>query len=217
MAKTGITSLVTKVGSETKFEGWVDSIRDHGNLIFLDIRDRSGVIQVVVYDKKLIEKVSKLSPEDLVMVKGKIQKRPEKLFNPNIETGEIEVASEDIDLITASAPLPFEINQNTENISELIRLKYRYLDLRSERMKNNLKYRHLVNQNLRDFLNKNDFWEIETPSLTKGTPEGAREFIVPSRVSGGKILCPTSITTTIQTAADGCGCRKILPNRQVLS
>lgn len=186
MAKTDIATLADKNDKQVTFEGWVDSIRDHGNLVFLDVRDRSAIVQVVVFNKKLVETASKLSPEDLIRITGKVQKRPEKLINPNIATGTIEIASEAIDIISTSAPLPFEVNQDTGDISEMIRFKYRYLDLRTERLKNNLKKRHETNQFLRDYLNKEGFWEVETPNLTKGTPEGAREYIVPSRLQDGK-------------------------------
>jgi aspartyl-tRNA synthetase len=186
MAKTEIVSLNDKIDKQVTLEGWVDSIRDHGNLVFLDVRDRSGIVQVVVFNKELIKTASALGPEDLVSIGGKVQRRPDKLVNADIETGKIEVASEKIKLISKSKPLPFEVNQNTEDISEILRLKYRYLDLRSERMKKNLFARHQVFQFLRNYLNTDGFWEIETPNLTKGTPEGAREYIVPSRLQDGK-------------------------------
>ncbi|MFA5196948.1 MAG: aspartate--tRNA ligase [Patescibacteria group bacterium] len=186
MAKTEIISLNDKVNNKVTFEGWIDSIRDHGNLIFLDIRDRSGTVQVVIFDKKLIKIASEFNPEDLISVTGKVQRRPEKLINTDIVTGKIEVAGDALFIISKSKQLPFEINQSTEGISETLRLKYRYLDLRNKRMKNNLFIRHRVFQFLRDYLNTQDFWEIETPSLTKGTPEGAREYIVPSRLQEGK-------------------------------
>lgn len=188
MAKLEITELVNKIDKEVCFEGWIDSIRDHGNLIFLDVRDRSGIVQVVIWDKKLIPVVSGFGAEDLVKVAGKVQKRPEKLVNPNVVTGSIEIGTTGIELISKAAPLPFEVNQNTTGINELLRLKYRYLDLRSERMKKNLEFRHKTNHFFRNYLNSNGFWEIETPTLTKGTPEGAREFIVPSRLHQGKFF-----------------------------
>ncbi|MDD5693656.1 MAG: OB-fold nucleic acid binding domain-containing protein, partial [Patescibacteria group bacterium] len=191
MAKTEIISLNDKVNNKVTFEGWIDSIRDHGNLIFLDIRDRSGTVQVVIFDKKLIKIASEFNPEDLISVTGKVQRRPEKLINTDIVTGKIEVAGDALFIISKSKQLPFEINQSTEGISETLRLKYRYLDLRNKRMKNNLFIRHRVFQFLRDYLNTQDFWEIETPSLTKGTPEGAREYIVPSRLQEGKFYVLT--------------------------
>ena len=186
MAKTEILTLNDKNNKKVEFEGWIDSIRDHGNLIFLDVRDRSGIVQAIIFDKKLIDDISKLNPEDLVSFVGTVQKRPEKLINPEILTGTIEIAIESFKIISTSKSLPFEINQDTTGISEQLRLKYRYLDLRNSRMKNNIFLRHQTLQFLRDFLNKANFWEIETPNLTKGTPEGAREYIVPSRLQEGK-------------------------------
>lgn len=188
MAKQEITKLVEKIDEEVKFEGWVDSIRDHGNLVFLDVRDRSGIVQVVVFDKKLIPTATSFGAEDLIKVTGKVQKRPDKLVNPNVATGSIEIASTDLEVITKSACLPFEINQDTSGINELTRLKYRYLDLRSERMKKSIEARHKLNQFFRNYLSDNGFWEVETPCLTKGTPEGAREFVIPSRLHEGKFF-----------------------------
>ncbi len=186
MSKIEIITLIDNIDKKITFEGWVDSIRDHGNLVFLDIRDRSGIVQVVVFKKDLIKIASSLNPEDLITISGNVQTRPTKLVNSEIKTGKIEIACDSIDIISKSKQLPFEINQSTEDISELIRLKYRYLDLRSGRMKNNLFIRHRVFQFLRDYLNKEGFWEVETPNLTKGTPEGAREYVVPSRLQEGK-------------------------------
>lgn len=188
MAKTEIIELVKEIDKKVTFEGWVDAIRDHGNLVFLDVRDRSSVVQVVVFKKDLIPTASSFSPEDLIKVTGTVQKRPDKLINENIPTGSIEVASEELELISAAAELPFEVNQDTSNINELLRLEYRYLDLRTARMKENLKRRHELNLFLRNFLSEKGFWEVETPALSKGTPEGAREFIVPSRLQEGKFF-----------------------------
>jgi aspartyl-tRNA synthetase len=157
MAKTEITSLADKVDKEVTFEGWVDSKRDHGNLIFLDIRDRSGIVQVVVFDKKLIPFASGLNAEDLIIVTGKVQKRPEKLVNPNITTGTIEVGSSALELITPCEPLPFEVNQDTLEVSEITRMKYRYLDLRSQRMRNNLEARHKFNHFIREYMTEKGF------------------------------------------------------------
>lgn len=188
MAKVDIATLPESIDKEMHFEGWVDSIRDHGKVIFLDVRDRSGIVQVVAFSKELLEVASSLSPEDLIKITGTVQKRPEKLVNPNIATGTIEVAATKIGVVSKAALLPFEVNQDTEAVSELIRFKYRYLDLRSERMRNNLMFRHKVNHFFRNYLEGKGFWEIETPSLTKGTPEGAREYIVPSRLQEGKFF-----------------------------
>jgi aspartyl-tRNA synthetase len=188
MAKEVIAELVDKINQKLIIQGWVDSVRDHGNLVFLDIRDRSSQVQAVVFKKELITEATALGTEDLVELSGTVQSRPEKLINKNIPTGSIEFAVDTIKLIAKCAPIPFEVNNDTENVSELIRFEYRYLDLRSARMKNNLMYRHKINHFFRNYLETEGFWEVETPSLTKGTPEGAREYIVPARNSAGKFF-----------------------------
>jgi len=174
-----------EVGKDVKLIGWVDSVRDHGNLVFIDLRDRSSLIQLVVFRKELIADASALSAEDLIEVVGEVQKRPEKLVNADLPTGTVEIGVKEIKLVSKAAPLPFEVSGNTSGINELSRLKYRYLDLRSARMNENLKMRHEINLFFRNYLADKGFWEIETPCLTKGTPEGAREFIVPSRLQPG--------------------------------
>ncbi len=179
---------VTKIGDDVKLIGWVDSIRDHGNLVFIDLRDRSSLIQLVIFRKELIPAATALSVEDLIEVVGEVQKRPDKLVNENLPTGTVEIGVKEICLVSKAAPLPFEINQDTSEVGETTRLKYRYLDLRNERMKNNMMMRHKINHFLRNYMEEQGFWEIETPSLTKGTPEGAREYIVPSRLQPGNFF-----------------------------
>jgi len=179
MKRTLIKDLNKK--SERKRElvricGWVDSRRDHGKIIFIDLRDRSGIVQVVVQED--------LKPEWVIEIIGKVQKRPKNQENPKIETGKIEIAAEKIKILSKAKTLPFELND--EKVSEDIRMQYRYLDLRSQRMKKNLILRHKVIKQIREFLYKKDFIEIETPILTKSTPEGARDYVVPSRLQPGK-------------------------------
>lgn len=183
--KIEFAKLPEKIGEKVELLGWINSLRNHKSVVFIDLRDRSALLQVVVADKKIIEKLSNLNSEDLLEVKGTVQKRPEKLTNPKIITGAIEILASEVKVISTSAALPFEVDKDTCKINEVLRLKHRYLDLRSERMKNNLKMRHEVNLFIRNYLSQLDFWEIETPCLTKGTPEGAREFIVPSRLHPG--------------------------------
>lgn len=185
MAKVEIGSLTEQIGKELTVCGWVHSIRDHKNIIFVDLRDRSGLLQVVVWDKELVKKVSELGSEDLIEVTGKVQERPANMVNTDIATGKIEFGASEIKLISKAAPLPFEIDKDTKDINESIRLKYRYLDLRTKRMAENIKMRHAVNLFLRNFFSDKGFYEIETPCLGKGTPEGAREFLVPSRQQKG--------------------------------
>lgn len=185
MQRISNVETIEKVGEDVKLVGWVDSIRDHGNLVFIDLRDRSSLIQLVVFRKELVPVASALSVEDLVEIVGEVQKRPEKLINTDLATGTVEIGVKEIKLVSAAAPLPFELSNDTRVINELSRLKYRYLDLRSVRMANNLKMRHEINLFFRNYLSEKGFWEVETPCLTKGTPEGAREFVVPSRLQSG--------------------------------
>jgi len=166
--------------------GWVNSRRDHGGLIFIDLRDSTGIVQVV-FDKssKLKNQVYKLAsslrPEWVIQVKGKIETRPESMVNPKLATGEIEVKAEKLNILSKSKTLPFEIDKDGYEVKEDLRLKYRYLDLRRKRMSRNIKIRHQVKNFTRDFLAKKGFIEIDTPILSKSTPEGARDFLVPSR------------------------------------
>jgi aspartyl-tRNA synthetase len=173
---------------KVKVCGWVHSLRSHGKILFLDLRDKSGLLQIVFSPKKenLFWLAQKLKPEWVICLEGQIKERPKEMVNPKIETGKIELLAEKLEILNQAKTLPFEILTDTKKINEEIRLKYRYLDLRTERMKNNLIFRHKVVKFIRDFLDKKGFVEIETPLLTKSTPEGARDFIVPSRLHPGK-------------------------------
>jgi len=180
--------LNKSVGKEVLLLGWVHSRRDHGGLTFVDLRDMSGLTQIVFNPKtcKNIKEVKKLRPEYVIQVKGLVKSRPEKYFNHKLISGKVEVECTEIDIINVSKTPPFEVDKNTSGIDEEIRLKYRYLDLRSARLSTNIKNRHNIIDFIRNHLNKKEFIEIETPLLTKGTPEGAREYIVPSRIQKGK-------------------------------
>jgi aspartyl-tRNA synthetase len=166
--------------------GWVHSRRDHGGLYFFDLRDRSGIVQVVVHpdNKAAFELASSLGAEFVVSVTGKVSKRPAGTENAKIPTGEIEVQGDAIKILNTSKTLPFELDEHT-TVSEEARLKYRFLDLRRSRMQQNLALRHRVSQIVRRELDKEGFLEVETPILTKATPEGARDFLVPSRLNPG--------------------------------
>ena len=181
MKKYFIADVVNKVGQEVELYGWAETIRDHKQIIFIDLRDRSGVIQIVGG-----ENFKKLSTEDVICIKGIVKKRPEKLINPKIKTGAIEIEAKQLTMIAKAAPLPIPIDTDGYEIDEEIRLKYRYLDLRRSRMLNNLIFRSKITTFIRNFLTDRDFLEIETPVLTKTTPEGARDFLVPSRLQKGK-------------------------------
>jgi aspartyl-tRNA synthetase len=165
--------------------GWVNSSRTHGKIIFIDIRDRFGKTQIILDSDSLIEKGKSLSNEDVISVSGKVIARSENLINKNITTGEIEVVAEKLEILNMAAPLPMSIHDR-EASTEEHRLKYRYLELRNSELQNNLIIRHKTTQVVRNFLNDQSFIEIETPVLTKSTPEGARDYLVPSRVHNGK-------------------------------
>ncbi len=178
------------VGREVILNGWVHRDRNHGLLHFINLRDRYGVTQVVVEDdasKELQKTASELKLEYCIAVKGVVRKRPENMINPEMKTGEIEVKAEKIDILSECATLPFMIEEET-NAKEDLRLKYRFLDLRSEGMKNRMILRHEIVKAIREYFYKTDFLEIETPTLIRSTPEGARDFLVPSRIYPGKFF-----------------------------
>ncbi len=174
------------VGKEVVLAGWVHRIRDHGGIVFLDLRDRWGITQVVVDSKneRAYAVSSSLRPEYVVQVKGVVWERPEGLVNPRLATGEIEVHAQYLEILSPSELPPFEIEGKKE-VDESLRLRYRYLDLRRRRMQENLFLRHRAAQVIRRFLDARGFIEVETPFLTKSTPEGARDFLVPSRLNPG--------------------------------
>ncbi len=176
-----------EVGKEIKLCGWVFRRRDHGGLIFVDLRDRSGIMQIVFspeISKETHEKAHELRTEYVISIIGTLRRRPEGTENPEIPTGNLELYAKELEILSQSKPLPFQIDE-TEEISELLRLKHRYLDLRRPQMQQNFLVRHRATMAIRNFLNDNGFLEIETPMLTKSTPEGARDFLVPSRLNPG--------------------------------
>ncbi len=180
---------VPKIGEEVVLKGWVNARRNMGKIVFLDLRDRSGIAQLVgvpaELDEASQEKLKEVRPEWVIEVRGLVKERGEKQKNPSMPTGTIEVLLKELIVLNTAETPPFEIDKDTKIIGEELRLKYRYLDLRSERMQRNVRSRHEMNLFLRNYLSERGFWEIETPCLTKGTPEGAREFLVPSRVHPG--------------------------------
>jgi aspartyl-tRNA synthetase len=176
------------VGKEVFLSGWVDVRRDLGGLIFIDLRDRTGVVQIVFNPEKnktLAESAQTLRSEFVICVRGNVLQRSSESVNKKIKTGEFEVEALDLSIISESKTPPFEIEDDT-NASEELRLTYRYLDLRRPKMHNFIKMRHEIAFAIREFLNNAEFYEIETPILSKSTPEGARDFLVPSRQSKGK-------------------------------
>lgn len=181
--KTDITSFKNLIGKEVEVVGWISRIRKHSKVGFIDLYDRSGRIQVVLTGELLN---NDNSLEDLVSIKGEIKKRSEQTVNPEQDLGSIELAASEITTISKCTELPFNVNEPTEAVDEALRLRYRYLDLRTERMRKNIVSRARIAKSLRNFFDDNGFVEIETPSLTKGTPEGAREYLVPSRLYPGE-------------------------------
>ncbi len=169
--------------------GWVNSFRTHGKIIFIDLRDRSGLLQVTFAkdtSSQIFDLAKRLKPEWVVEIIGKVKRRPKGTENPELITGEIELVACDLKILSEAKSLPFSIQNRGYEISEEKRLKYRYLDLRRERLKRNLILRQEVIHEARNFLKDNGFIEVETPILTKSTPEGARDFLVPSRLQPGR-------------------------------
>jgi len=176
------------IKKEACLMGWNQSSRDHGGIIFIDLRDRYGLTQIVFdpkHDKKLHSEAEKLRREDVIAVKGNVRARGKGLENPKLKTGEIEVLVGELEVLSKAETPPIEIEDRVD-ASEELRLKYRYLDLRRPKMQKHLLIRHMAAQAAREYLNKNNFLEIETPMLVRATPEGARDYIVPSRVNPGK-------------------------------
>ncbi len=172
-----------KIGQDVKLYGWINTRRDHGKIMFLDLRDRTGLVQVVA-----TKKLSDARPEDVVEIAGTVKKRPESMINPKLATGIIEVEAKEIKVLNKAKEMPFPLDTEGYDIGEEVRLKYRYLDLRRPRLNRNIRIRSQYVQAAREYLFSQDFVEIETPLLTKSTPEGSRDFIVPSRMYQGKFF-----------------------------
>jgi aspartyl-tRNA synthetase len=176
------------VGREIRVCGWVHRVRNHGGVIFIDLRDREGIVQVVVEersDPEVYEKADRIKPEWVIGVRGEVRRRPPGTENPKLKTGHVEIRAKEIKVFNTSETPPFPVEEETP-VSEDLKLRYRYLDLRRESMKENMLFRHRFYQVVRRFFDEEGFVEIETPFLTKSTPEGARDFIVPSRIHPGK-------------------------------
>ncbi|MBI5233404.1 MAG: aspartate--tRNA ligase [Deltaproteobacteria bacterium] len=176
------------IGKEVTLMGWVQKRRDHGNLIFVDLRDREGIIQLVFnpeHAHAAHEKAHALRSEFVIAIKGIVSGRPQGTENLHLKTGEIEVLAGELKILSEANALPFQIEEDSD-VSETLRLKHRYLDLRRPALQKNLILRHRVTASAREYLCKNNFLDIETPMLTKSTPEGARDFLVPSRLNPGR-------------------------------
>jgi aspartyl-tRNA synthetase len=176
------------VGKDVVLLGWTHKVRDLGSLLFIDVRDRDGHAQVIVEgNDELLERVKRLRAEYVIAVIGRVERRSAETTNRNVPTGEVEVRATDVRILNEAKTPPFPISEEV-NVSEDIRLKYRYLDLRRPKLQRNIGLRHAITLALRNYFNEQGFWEIETPILTKSTPEGARDFLVPSRVHPGEFF-----------------------------
>ena len=203
---------------ETRVAGWVHRRRDHGGLIFIDLRDRTGLLQLVFRPEEAPEAhaaAHDLRAEDVLTARGRIVRREEGTINPQLPTGEIELAVEELEVLADAETPPFEIDR-TRPVDEKLRLRYRYLDLRRERMRDSIELRHDVIDAIRRHLNDEGFLEVETPFLTRSTPEGARDFLVPSRLQRGRLLRAAAVAAALQAAADGRRLRALLPDRPLL-
>lgn len=189
--RTTYCGLVTEafLGQEITLKGWVNNRRDLGGLIFVDLRDREGIVQVVfnpAFSEEALKIAETVRSEYVVEVQGTVTKRDPETVNPKIKTGQVEVQVTNIKVINKSETPPFSINEENVNVDENIRLKYRYLDLRRQELAQTFKMRHQITRSIRSYLDDEGFFDIETPVLTKSTPEGARDYLVPSRVHDGE-------------------------------
>ncbi|MFC1802058.1 aspartate--tRNA ligase [Patescibacteria group bacterium] len=187
MQRIYIKDLKNHINKDVEIAGWIAVRRDQGKMTFFDFRDATGKVQgVVLPNSNATDTADEVRPEWVVQVKGKVNKRPERAVKEGILNGELELEVLEIEVLNKAETPVFEINEDTSNVGEETRLKHRYLDLRSDRMQNNLRSRYKMLKLVRDYLDKEDFVEIETPMLSKSTPEGARDYIVPSRLYQGK-------------------------------
>lgn len=189
--RTTYCGLVTEefLNEKVTLKGWVHNRRDLGGLIFVDLRDREGIVQIVFnpdFSEEALQVAETVRSEYVVEVKGVVTKRDAETINPKIKTGQVEVQVSNIEIINKSETPPFSINEENVNVDENIRLKYRYLDLRRQELAQTFKMRHQTTRSIRQYLDNNGFFDIETPVLTKSTPEGARDYLVPSRVHEGE-------------------------------
>ena len=200
------------IGQEVELYGWVHRRRDHGGVIFIDLRDREGIAQIV-YDpdrEQPFAIADAVRNEFVIKITGKVRNRPEGTANPELPTGAVEVLGHAIEILNKAKTPPFQLDD--EHVHDEVKLRYRYVDLRRPVMQENLRLRSAVVSALRDFLDRQGFIDIETPMLTRATPEGARDYLVPSRTHPGHFFCAPAITATIQTITNDVGRGSILSN-----
>lgn len=181
LSRTLVAETVKSIGKEVLLKGWVETKRDHGKITFIDLRDRSGKIQCVGF-----KMMGEVTTESVLSVVGEVKKRPEKMVNKEIETGTVELEVKSYQVLNIAKELPLQVEGDAYEVKEEVRLKYRYLDLRRDRMRKNIRMRSKLIQGFREYLFNHDFVEVETPLLSLATKEGARDFIVPSRFQPGK-------------------------------
>ncbi len=188
MDRIFIKEAIKQKGEDVKVTGWISVRRDHGKIIFIDLIDATGILQVVFIPSAvdLFKKAETLRPNDVIEIAGVVKERPPKMVNPNIESGKVEMEVKDLNILTRAETTPFDVSTDGREVGEENRLKYRYLDLRRQRLQKNLRKRHKAFMFIRNYLTEKGFAEIETPILTKSTPEGARDYVVPSRLHPGK-------------------------------
>jgi aspartyl-tRNA synthetase len=188
MIRTLAIEAVKNIGQEVTLAGWVASSRDHGGLIFVDLRDHTGIVQLTFHPENAdsFKVAETLRDEFVIRVSGTVVERLPELVNPNLPTGSIELNVNKLEILNKSLPLPFPIQHQEDNINEELRLKYRFLDLRRDKMQKMLVKRHKMIKVIRDYMDEHGFIEVTTPILTSSSPEGARDFLVPSRLHPGK-------------------------------
>lgn len=190
MPRTLVSETPQKIGETVTLNGWLDTRRDMGKITFVDLRDRTGVAQVVLVPGELPEDqrelIKDLRSEFVLQITGEVKERNANQVNPNIETGTVEILAKELVVLNEAKTPPFELDKDTRGINEEVRMKYRYLDLRTARMQRNIRLRDKVITFFREYMHTHDFVEIETPILMKGTPEGSREYVVPSRLHPGE-------------------------------
>ena len=206
------------IGQEVTLCGWVQKRRDHGGVIFIDLRDREGLVQVV-FDPdtpEVFRLAESARSEYVLMVSGRVRPRPAGTENRERPTGMIEVLGQGVTVLNSSETPPFQLDEHHQDASEELRLRYRYLDLRRPEMQERLRLRSRVTQTLRRFLDDHGFLDIETPILTKSTPEGARDYLVPSRTHPGQLLRTAPVAAALQAVADDVGHGPLLPGGPLL-